>query len=152
MGAPKGNKYALGNTGGKPPKYKTAAEMEKEINLYFESCKPEYDDNGNLIAANYPTLTGLALFLGFCDKSSLWQYRDRNKEFVYPIKRALSIIENHYESQLNSKASTGAIFALKNFQWKDKTETDITSNGESLNLSDSDREKRIADLLKKASK
>jgi len=132
MGAPKGNKYALGNNGGRPPMYKSAKDMEAKIIEFFESCVPEYDENGNILRTNYPSITGLALFLGFCDKISLYEYQKKD-EFANPIKRARSVIESHYEQQLNTKACTGAIFALKNFNWKDKFETDITTNGESIN-------------------
>ena len=39
-------------------------------------------------------------------------------------------IENAYEQLLSSKSATGAIFALKNFDWSDKQEIDMTSDGE----------------------
>lgn len=65
-----------------------------------------------------PTITGLALHLGFSSKTTLYQYA-KKPEFAYSIKRALSFVEKHYETQLNERAATGAIFALKNMGWKD---------------------------------
>jgi hypothetical protein len=119
MAAPKGNKFALGNTGGRPPFYKTAQEMEKRISEYFDWIV-EQEENGEVL-----TITGLALFLGFESRQSMYDYKKNNK-FTYPIKRALTIIESDYEKGLRSKASTGSIFALKNMDWKDKTEQEIT--------------------------
>ena len=121
MAAPKGNKYALGNNGGRPPKYKTAKELEEQIEAYFISIYDEENEEWS----QRPMIVDLALFLGFADKMSLYEYA-KNQEFTYPIKRALSIVESEYENMLASKASTGAIFALKNMKWKDKTEVDQT--------------------------
>ena len=36
------------------------------------------------------------------------------------------MVESEYESMLESKSVTGAIFALKNMKWKDKTEVEQT--------------------------
>ena len=44
------------------------------------------------------------------------------KEFSYTIKRARLLIEILYEEQLQKGSPTGAIFALKNFGWKDRQE------------------------------
>lgn len=121
MAAPKGNKYALGNNGGRPPKYKDAKELEEQIEAYFISIYDEENEEWS----RRPMITDLALFLGFADKMSLYEYA-KKEEFTYSIKRALSIVESEYENMLESKASTGAIFALKNMRWKDKTEVDQT--------------------------
>lgn len=146
MPAPKGNLYALGNKGGKPPIYKTAEELQLQINAYFESLVPEpikrivEDEDGEEKEIEEqgfptpPTITGLALFLGFCDKKSLYDYR-KKEEFGYLIKRALMVVENHYEMTLNYKSPTGAIFALKNMDWHDKSEVEVT-NINPLNIAD----------------
>ena len=71
---------------------------------------------------NKPFLwTGLALYLGFASRQSLWEY-GKKEEFSLPVKRALMRIEAGYESNLHQKNSVGSIFALKNFDWKDKQE------------------------------
>jgi hypothetical protein len=70
-----------------------------------------------------PTITGLCLTLGFSDKSTLYDYRDRS-EFSHPIKTALLIVENGYENALRENNAAGSIFALKNMGWKDKTEVE----------------------------
>ena len=133
MAAPKGNKFALGNNGGKPPKFEAKKHLEEFITQYFESCKPEYDKENNIVSYNYPTTTGLALYLGFASRQSLYDYKDK-KEYSYIIKRAITVIESHYEERLNFQGSTGAIFALKNMGWKDKQEIENTNMN--LNLTD----------------
>ena len=113
MGAPKGNKYALGNNGGRPPKYKTPEEMQVKIDEYFNWIATTEDE--------CITWTGLALYLGFCSRTALTDYGNK-KEFKYTIKKALMIVEHHYESLNQKGGGAGAIFALKNFNWKDKQE------------------------------
>lgn len=118
MGAPKGNQYALGNTGGKPPKFKDPKELENKISEYFEYVNQTEDE--------IITIVGLALFLGFADKKSLYDYV-KKKEFSYSIKRALSIVEKNYEKRLSNQTCTGAIFALKNMGWEDRQSIDQTT-------------------------
>ena len=122
MAAPKGNKYALGlTTSGRPPKYKDVKEIEQKINEYFESLLNEDGDEFE----KRPTVSVLGLYLGFSSRSNFDQYAEK-EEFKYIIKRAKYLVEPSYEEMLMSKVSTGAIFALKNMGWKDKTEVDQT--------------------------
>jgi hypothetical protein len=65
-----------------------------------------------------PTITGLCLFLGFCNRQSFYDYEKR-PEFSDSIKSARTRIEMEYEEMLQTGTPTGAIFALKNFDWKD---------------------------------
>jgi hypothetical protein len=51
---------------------------------------------------------------------------EKREEFSYTIKRARVFIENEYEFRLNSGNPTGAIFALKNLGWDDKTQQEIS--------------------------
>jgi hypothetical protein len=44
------------------------------------------------------------------------------KEFLNTIKKAKDMVEYSYEIDLKKKGNTGTIFALKNFDWKDKQE------------------------------
>lgn len=112
MAAPKGNKYALGNKGGKPAFYNNAEEMEKAVIEYFDNC----------IELQEPyTITGLALALGFSTRKSLLDYSEK-QEFVNIIKRAKLVVENGYEIRLSSNSPAGSIFALKNMDWSDKSE------------------------------
>lgn len=136
MAAPRGNKYAKGiTTNGKPPVYVNVEDFNNKVNEYFESVTPKVDDNGNK-TFNFTT-TGLALFLGFDSRQSLYDYRDRKKDsndFAYIVKRALLVIENKYEEALSFGSPTGSIFALKNMGWKDKTEVDNNLNFENKEI------------------
>jgi len=132
------------HAGGRPPKFKTVEEMQAKIEEYLTvKCKdeiitdettkqPVYDLKGHLVIKyNPPTISGLALFLGFQDRSSIYDYIKKDSEFSYTIKRAIALIEDYAEKQLFIGNSTGAIFWLKNRGWVDKTEVDnnITGNG-----------------------
>jgi hypothetical protein len=128
MAAPKGNKYwMLAAFTGRPPKYETPDEMLAKVTEYFTKCfkRGKYT----------PTISGLTYFLGFESRASLDDYCKKSEEFSYIIHHAKRFIENCYENQLYTNASGGAVFALKNMGWKDKTETEITTNGETLDLS-----------------
>lgn len=133
------------NLGGAPAFYKTQQELKNKVDAYFLSIDGEFqnithtDDEGNefteRICIREPeaaTITGLALFLGFESRQSVYDY-EKNGKFSYTIKNARLKVENAYEKALLSKNATGAIFALKNFGWSDKQEIDHTSKGESLN-------------------
>jgi len=120
MAAPKGHKYALGNNGGRPPVFKSPADLEKKINEYFEYCS----DDDVII-----TICGLALYLGFSNRQLLYAYQEK-EEFTDIIKRARATVEEHYESRLSSTTPTGAIFALKNMDWKDTHEIEGDIKGE----------------------
>lgn len=97
---------------GRPRTYETADELQSEVDLYFSS--KEWNDY---------TLTGLAFFLGFDSRQSLYDY-EKNPEFSYIIKRARLLVEASYEMKLQGQSCTGAIFALKNMGWKDKQEVE----------------------------
>lgn len=109
--APKGNNYALGNNGGRPPKYESADELAEAVNKYLED-------------AEVKTVTGLALALGFASRQSLYDYAQKD-EFSYIIARAKLWIENYYELQLlTSNSATGPKFALQQMGWKDSKSID----------------------------
>lgn len=97
---------------GRPPLFDTPEQLQVAISEYFAS---------NPIA----TITGLALYLGFYDRQSLYDY-EKKPEFSCMIKEARLRVENSYEIALYGKNPTGPIFALKNMGWRDKVETGIT--------------------------
>jgi hypothetical protein len=125
MAAPKGNKFALFNDGGRPRVYDNPEEMIEQIEAYFNEYIKEGDEPLIPSLGHKPTVTGLALYLGFADRKSLYEYRDKYEEFSSIIKKALTYVEMTYEQLLESKAATGAIFALKNMGWRDKSELDL---------------------------
>lgn len=99
---------------GRPRIYDNVEQLEVAIENYFNETSK-------------PAVTGLALYLGFADKTTLYEYRDR-EGFSYPIKRALTRIELYHEEGLTENNVTGRIFALKNMGWKDKTEHEVNGN------------------------
>lgn len=120
------------------PDYKTPEELQDAIDQYFKEgvriktvivgkAPNNYD-----IQVPVPTITGLCYYLGFESRQSFYDYEKR-ESFSYTVKRARLFIELEYEEMLSTGNTTGAIFALKNFGWHDKTEQDITTNGESIN-------------------
>lgn len=143
MPAPFGNRYAVGNNGGKPPAYESAEQLQLECDDYFEFIKGEFHYEQQEVATKdgpvlqnvivwdrrpeTTTITGLALFLGFCSRQSIYDYAAK-EEFAYIIKRAMARIEQGYEFGLAGTSPTGSIFALKNMGWKDKTEVDTNIN------------------------
>lgn len=133
MAAPLGNIFALGNNGGQPPKYNDPEVLKNKVVEYFESyIDCEMKEAKQPVLGHKPTITGLALYLGFESRQSFYDYI-KKEEFSYILKKASLYIEMNYEMLLESKAATGAIFALKNMGWNDKSEVDHTTKGESIN-------------------
>lgn len=122
--------------GGRPRHYDTEDELQTAVDNYFEHIKGEkhksFDDKVNTGEewARHPepaTVTGLALFLGFESRQSVYDY-EANGQFSYIIKNARLRVECEYEKRLSTAQSpTGAIFALKNMGWKDKSELEHLS-------------------------
>jgi hypothetical protein len=73
-----------------------------------------------------PTLSGLALYLGFTSRQTFEEYEINGKHAPL-LKRARLRIESEYEKKLHYQSSTGAIFALKSLGWTDKTENKTDS-------------------------
>lgn len=114
----------------RPKDYKTARQMQKAIDKYFEACmgKPLLDTNGNvltdkwgkpvMLGAKPPTITGLALALGFNSRQTLLNYQAQ-EEFMDTITRAKTRCEEYTEMRLYDKdGAKGAQFSLTcNFGW-----------------------------------
>ena len=100
---------------GRPPKNDPddIKSIQAKIDAYFDKCR---DDEEN------PTFCGLALALGYSSRTSLWENANAGNPISEPIKRSLLRIEESYEKALRFQSCTGAIFALKNRGWTDKTE------------------------------
>lgn len=126
-------------TVGRPPKYKTVAEMQEKIDAYFKECEGKLleDKEGNIVfdkfgkpvivGAKPITVTGLALALGFTSRQALLNYQAK-KQFVDTITRAKSRIEQYAEERLFDRdGANGAKFSLaNNFKgWNEKQSVEI---------------------------
>lgn len=129
------------NKVGRPPAYKSVKEMQEKIDAYFEECKgvplivdgeavtDKYGDVA-IVSKKPPTITGLALALGFNSRQSLLNYQGK-EEFVDTIMRAKARVECYAEERLFDKdGANGAKFSLaNNFEgWKEKREIDGNIN------------------------
>lgn len=98
------------------PLYSSVEKMKEQIDLYFIDCEAR---------SKPPTVPGLAYFLGFASRQSLFDYGQK-PEFSYTISRAKIRIETARAETLvdpNLKNSNGIKFDLENnFGWKSKSE------------------------------
>ena len=127
------------NKGGRPPQFKSADEMQPLIDKYFKDCNgtivedkdgipilTKYDEPV-MIGAKPPTITGLALALGFTCRMSLLNYQGK-KGFVDTVTRAKARVEEYAETRLFDKdGSNGAKFSLaNNFKdWREKQDVNL---------------------------
>lgn len=125
-------------------RYQTADEMSAAIDAYFSDCEghPLTDDEGEIIidkhgkpvivGAHPPTVTGLALALGFKTRQSLLNYQARSSAFNDILTVAKSRCEEYAERRLYDRDGVnGAKFSLtNNFKgWSDRpTEHDESKN------------------------
>ena len=100
---------------GRPRKYKTPELLQEAIDKYFDNIAQ---------GKQPPTMTGLALELGFSSRKDFLRYVDKDIKYSHAIKKARARVEKHLEeSLLGSKQVAGIIFNLKNnFGWVDKKE------------------------------
>jgi len=120
--------------GGRPRAYKTPKEFETKAGEYFDQ----------LTASQHPTLAGLCLFMGFCDKQSFSNYAEYGHEFSLTVKKVQLRMEADRHNRLVGKDTftPGIIFDLKNNHgWVDKQEVEVTVNHE-------ERLDRIRDRIK----
>ena len=132
------------------PLYSTAKELQLKIDEYFDSKVDSFTKiigkppNEKEVNVYRPTITGLVLHCGFVNRQSFYDMEKR-PELSDTIKRARSRIENIYEQQLFD-GNAGAIFALKNFGWRDRQDIHTNEEDETDGAikADQDELKRIA--------
>lgn len=107
---------------GRPLKY-TPNQIKLRCKRYFEE-----------VAQEKWTITGLALFLGFCSRQMMFEYCEK-EEFGDSIRTAKLKVEQDVEEDCKKRGNAGDIFRLKNYDWKDKQEVDLKHSG-SITLSD----------------
>ena len=129
---------------GRPRKYKRVEDMERGIEAYFESCKPEYmlDEDGKpcldrkgepiILSNRRPTMAGLALALGFDSRVSLFNYLsmsdDEEKPYLNAITRAKCRIEDeNLQLAYQKDSSRGACFVLQNgFVYREQSGVELS--------------------------
>jgi hypothetical protein len=110
---------------GRPPKYASPEDMQRDIDAYFAQCNAE----------NPPLISGLAYHLDMTTES-LRRYRD-NDQFSAVVKKARQRVEMAVEMRLHGNSPTGAIFWLKNnADYRDKHESEVSGpNGGPIQVS-----------------
>ena len=143
---------------GRPPKYRSAIDMQRDIDKYFRSItrtrpatekvitgymdearkkpiyaeKPLLDDNGEQIYTveyiEHPSILKMCIKLDMT-RETLSRYEEK-QPFCDVVKKAKSRVESYLETQLMRKEQvTGVIFALKNnFKWQDKNEIELSGS------------------------
>ena len=113
---------------GRPLKFQSEEHLQSLIDSYFTSTpKEEW------------TITGLALALD-TSRETLCNYETK-EQFFDTVKKAKDMVEHSYEIDLKKSGRTGTIFALKNFDWKDKSEVEAKNTVTFETLSDEDKAK-----------
>ncbi len=113
----------------------SSKEFDRRAQAYFDQCREN----------NEPVLlTGLIYALGLSSRESLDEY-GRRPEFSDSVKRAKLLVEMAYENRLGLSSPTGAIFALKNFGWKDKAEFEH-SGSLTVNVFDDEQRRQLLEL------
>lgn len=109
-------KYKPVGYSGRPWKYSSIEELEKDIKRYFNEC----DKKG------WPyTMSDLAFALDM-SRQTLINY-GKDELFGSIIARARQRVEGCMERALYTAKGSGVQFALKNnFGWRDKSEREIT--------------------------
>jgi DNA-packaging protein gp3 len=123
------------------PSFNRASELSKLINAYFIHIEGMYHleeitlkDAKGLDHMEQkvwdrepepPTISGLALFLGFNSREAFDNYEQKGK-FANTLKRGRLRVETIYEKKLHQPAPTGALFALKSMGWNEKPESKTT--------------------------
>lgn len=137
---------------GAPPKYDSVEKLQEKIIEYFDGGM----NHKTIVIGSgadrktkeipVPTISGLAMFLGFASRQSFYDYGSKD-EFSYTIKKARFAIEVEYEQNLQSGNVVGAIFALKNLGWKDESKV-VQTNINSKELTDKEVKKLDKQLEK----
>ena len=124
---------------GRPKAFKSVEELEALIDDYFATdAYMGEGDNRQFV----PTISGLALHLDITT-ATLRNY-GKDEDFFSTIKRAKQRVELSLEQRLAGNNVAGSIFNLKNnFDWKDKTESDINAKVETKDTSALDAIKQL---------
>lgn len=107
------------NKGGRPRIINSPEAFEAAVTAYFEKCEHE---------ERPPTMAGMALFMGFADRQSFYDY-EKLPEYATATRRARARVEQHHEERMSGNTPTGSIFWLKNHGWSDRHEVSGPEGG-----------------------
>jgi len=117
--------------------FKSAQKLDELIGQYFDAIIPvdetEEIKTSKKTARDFPTISGLALHLGFSSTQEMEDYELRGK-YAEKIKRARLRVMADYEKKLHVTSSTGAIFALKSMGWNDRPEAKSVEGAATVRL------------------
>jgi len=123
---------------GRPPIIATSEALAEKVDEYFsEGCKStRVDSQGNSVDKYIPTLSGLAVFLGYT-REGFYRLADRGEDFLHIIKWAQSNIHSLAEENiLSGDSCTGSIFWLKcNGNYVEKKEEEGTGKTHKFEIS-----------------
>jgi hypothetical protein len=103
-----GNLWWMHSKQGAEPLYESPEAMTEEIGNYLiyeeKTSKGKY------------TLSGLALYLGFASRQSMYDYEQKSPAFAYAINRFRLFMQHYHEQRLTWAGSfQGSFVWLKNF-------------------------------------
>lgn len=99
--------------------YETAKDLRRAVNAYF--------DEADEVTAPY-TIAGLCLHIGYT--RDMFLRNSHSTELGEILSQARLLIEQQLETRLaTSGKPTGAIFALKNLGWSDRSFLDVGVSG-----------------------
>jgi hypothetical protein len=126
----RGNLFSIGNTGGRPPMYKNATEINIKLAEYldFEDFLKKQGQGKGLY-----TIEGAMLYLGFASRQSFHDNIERDSEFSYVLNR-FKLFLTHWNVQKLYWGGTmpGSKFWLTNHggYTEESTQHQIVSNVE----------------------
>lgn len=141
MPAPKGNKNAVGNAGGRPTKY--SDEMLKKVQEYLDSCvdtegefhktRGEKSDSfERTLDVNLPSALGLSLYLGV-NEDTLYEWSKKHVEFSEAFRRVVKegehrMVNNAMSGKYNPLMAKFVLSSRHEYREK----TDVTSGGKNI--------------------
>lgn len=116
---------------GRPAFYATPADLQRKVDEYFDDCAGELivgNDGAPVLdrqgkpqyrGRHPPTMTGLAVYCGFTNRSLFARQKKRGHGFAAVVEQARLRVEQYAEMRLyDSDGYRGAVFTLQvNFGW-----------------------------------
>lgn len=153
-----GNKYALGNKGGRPTKVSPA--LIALVDEYLSTCtdgylkiQKDFSDGKDIFEYQFrvalPTIAGLAIYLNI-SRDTIYEYQKANKEFSDRLDMLMAqqekrLIEMGLAGIYNSNITK---LLLYKHGYSDKVETDLTSKGEKITSITEQEKLALLSLLK----